>query len=233
MTVAAEHAGFRKVHRAFSVVQDTPGPHGQSLPNRWQPASADTTTRHPTVKTTSHHPAAVPSVRSAVTRVAATVALFVLALSAAAPARAAVQFQVQKLGTLGGTLSEGYAINASGQVAGRAYLPSGVAHATRWTTGVAQDLGTFGGQFSNAYGINDSGQVAGGGGLVPVRQRAVPRCALERSGRSNVAGQCRRRQPPGDRHQRQRCCRWLPRWQQHRHGQVWADLVAQRRFHTS
>ena len=98
---------------------------------------------------------------SPVTRLVAAAALSLLPLLAATPAHAEVRFTVTNLGTLGGNSSEAFAINASGQVAGRAYLPSGVAHATRWTNGVAQDLGTLGGQFSNAYGINDAGLVVG------------------------------------------------------------------------
>ncbi len=99
--------------------------------------------------------------RSPLSRLAAAAALSLSALLAAAPAHAEVRFTLTNLGTLGGLSSEAFAVNASGQVAGRAYLPSGVAHATRWTDGVAQDLGTLGGPYSNAYGINDAGQVAG------------------------------------------------------------------------
>ena len=112
--------------------------------------------------------------RGPLTRLAAAAALSLLPLLAAAPARAEVGFTVTNLGTLGGVTSEGFAINASGQVAGRAYLANGTAHATRWTNGVAQDLGTLGGSFSNAYGINDAGQVAGDAYLVGnLQYRAV------------------------------------------------------------
>ena len=88
-------------------------------------------------------------------------ALSMLPLLATTPARAAVQFTLTDLGTLGGATSSGFALNASGQVAGSAYLPGGVSHAFRWTSGVMEDLGTLGGNYSNAYGINDAGQVAG------------------------------------------------------------------------
>ena len=94
-------------------------------------------------------------------RIAAAAASALLPLLAATPSHSAVQFTVTNLGTLGGTSSEAFAINASGQVAGRAGLANGATHATRWTNGVAQDLGTFGGRNSVAYGINDAGQVAG------------------------------------------------------------------------
>jgi probable HAF family extracellular repeat protein len=105
--------------------------------------------------------AVTPGVRRPRARLTAAAALLLLPLLAAAPARAELRFTVTNLGTLGGTLSEALAINASGQVAGRAGLANGATHATRWTNGVAQDLGTFGGRNSVAYGINDAGQVAG------------------------------------------------------------------------
>jgi probable HAF family extracellular repeat protein len=68
------------------------------------------------------------------------------------------------LGTLGGTLSRAYAINASGQVAGASTTATGATHAFLWTPGQGmQDLGTLGGgPSSTARGINDQGQVVGG-----------------------------------------------------------------------
>ena len=119
--------------------------------------------------------AATPIARSPITRLAAAAALSLLPLLAAAPAHAEVRFTVTNLGTLGGTSSEAFAINASGQVAGRATTSIfNLAHATRWTNGVAQDLGTLGGPISNAYGINDAGQVVGDSYLADsVRYRAV------------------------------------------------------------
>lgn len=73
------------------------------------------------------------------------------------------------LGTLGGSLSQGYGINASGQVAGWAYTAGGAQIAFRTSaTGLASDpgtsLGTFsGGSTSFARGINASGQTVGYG----------------------------------------------------------------------
>jgi probable HAF family extracellular repeat protein len=68
-----------------------------------------------------------------------------------------------------GNFSEGYAINASGQVAGYSYTASysitngGSYHAfvTDATTQVLTDLGTLGGAASEASAINASGQVVG------------------------------------------------------------------------
>jgi probable HAF family extracellular repeat protein len=71
------------------------------------------------------------------------------------------------LGTLGGSFSGAYGINASGQVAGDARTNTdGFIHA--FITGPngagMTDLGTLGGSESDAYGINAFGQVAGGSG---------------------------------------------------------------------
>jgi probable HAF family extracellular repeat protein len=67
------------------------------------------------------------------------------------------------LGTLGGTFSVAFAINATGSVAGSATVGDDAAtHAFLWTEvdGVV-DLGTLGGTYSRAAAINDTGQVAG------------------------------------------------------------------------
>jgi probable HAF family extracellular repeat protein len=70
---------------------------------------------------------------------------------------------MQDLGTLGGQNSVGYAINASGQVAGIADTTGNAAsHAFLWDGSRMQDLGTLGGQHDSfAVDINDSGQVTG------------------------------------------------------------------------
>ncbi|MGH9692568.1 MAG: choice-of-anchor D domain-containing protein, partial [Bryobacteraceae bacterium] len=68
------------------------------------------------------------------------------------------------LGTLGGDMSVGIDINASGQVAGYADLPgSATHHAFIWKNDRTpiHDLGTLGGPSSQALFINASGQVAG------------------------------------------------------------------------
>jgi probable HAF family extracellular repeat protein len=68
------------------------------------------------------------------------------------------------LGTLGGTNSQGNAVNLSGQVAGVANTNKGGTDATLWTGKKATDLGALAplaGSYSVAYGISDSGQVVG------------------------------------------------------------------------
>lgn len=80
------------------------------------------------------------------------------------PASAQVVYTVTDLGTFGGTISSGTAINASGQVTGYAYLPGNtVWHAFRYTPGRGlTDLGTIGSDPNSVgTGINDSGQVVG------------------------------------------------------------------------
>lgn len=67
------------------------------------------------------------------------------------------------LGTLGGSFSEGTAVNASGQVTGRSNtLGDGPTHAFFYTSsGGMADLGTLGGSYSEGLGLNDSGFVVG------------------------------------------------------------------------
>ena len=72
------------------------------------------------------------------------------------------QYSLTVLGSLGGSLSAGGGINASGQVAGVSYLTGDNSyHAVRWTGTTPTDLGTLGGTWSNAFSINASGQIAG------------------------------------------------------------------------
>jgi len=89
------------------------------------------------------------------------------ALGLSAP-RADAAFGVVDLGTLGGTNSIAYGINASGQVVGQADLAGDtMTHAflSAANGGTLTDLGTLGGSFSAAFGINDLGQVVGSANL--------------------------------------------------------------------
>ena len=65
------------------------------------------------------------------------------------------------LGTLGGTSSAAFGINALGQVVGSAQTTDGAHHAFLYKDGIMIDLGTLGGGFSRALAINASGQVVG------------------------------------------------------------------------
>jgi probable HAF family extracellular repeat protein len=74
--------------------------------------------------------------------------------------RCLLSYSVADLGTLAGSFSYAYGINASGQVVGQSTEASfGFLHA--FATPPMQDIGTLGGNYSVAYGINSSGQVVG------------------------------------------------------------------------
>jgi len=72
------------------------------------------------------------------------------------------------LGTLGGDLSQAYAINDAGQVVGQAYLPGNVkAHAFLDETGPLKDLGDLSGDYSEALALNSTGSQIVGKASVP------------------------------------------------------------------
>ena len=64
------------------------------------------------------------------------------------------------LGTLGGTFSQAFGINARGQVVGQSTVAIGQS-AFLWEAGTMTDLSTLGGTGSVASGINARGQVVG------------------------------------------------------------------------
>ncbi len=70
-------------------------------------------------------------------------------------------YTVADLGTLGGTSSIGWGINASGQVTGQSYTTGDAQTHAFLYDGTVHDLGTLGGTFSSGAGINDRGQVTG------------------------------------------------------------------------
>jgi len=109
----------------------------------------------------------------------------VLAAAAALPATAAVAapattYTITDLGSLGGGVTRGLAINASGQVTGDSVSSQLVQvpcppqkygqpkkcftnpdDAFEWSNGTMTDLGTLGGNFSQGVAINRSGEVVG------------------------------------------------------------------------
>jgi probable HAF family extracellular repeat protein len=93
----------------------------------------------------------------AIIAAAALCALFLR--PAAAQTRTA--YEVVDLGTLGGAMSEAYAINDRGQVAGWSLTEAGDSHAFLWREGVMIDLGTLGGKNSSAAALNSRGDVVG------------------------------------------------------------------------
>jgi probable HAF family extracellular repeat protein len=68
---------------------------------------------------------------------------------------------VTDLGTLGGALSQAYAINVFGAVTGYAHVPSQDAHAFRYDEARLRDLGTLGGATARALAINAADTIVG------------------------------------------------------------------------
>lgn len=72
------------------------------------------------------------------------------------------KYAIINLGTLGGTVSEGFALNNNSEAVGRSRpYNSNDDHAFRWANGTMHDLGTLGGPDSGAAGINDDGKIVG------------------------------------------------------------------------
>lgn len=94
------------------------------------------------------------------------VAYFVACLPIAA-ANAIPQFSVSDLGSLGGTYSQGLAVNNSGLASGFSHLPDNVSEHAIVSQGLTlpQDLGTLGGSYSQAYSINNLNQAVGSASL--------------------------------------------------------------------
>jgi probable HAF family extracellular repeat protein len=83
-------------------------------------------------------------------------------------------YTVRDLGTLGGSYSYGFGINAGGQVVGVSPTSTGQEHAFLYRNGTMTDLGTLeGGEASGARAINQSGDVAGNSGTADGTVHAV------------------------------------------------------------
>ena len=124
------------------------------------------------------------------------------AAAAAAPAAAATTYTITDLGSLGGGVTHGLAINASGQVTGDSVSSQLVQvpcpprqyggqkkcfthpdDAFERSNGTMTDLGTLGGNFSQGVAINGSGEVVGfaGPGMSTTGRLTGPYAALASS----------------------------------------------------
>jgi probable HAF family extracellular repeat protein len=84
------------------------------------------------------------------------------AVAAAPASAAATRYTITDLGSLGGSVTDATAINASGQVTGDSTLHAGGSRAFLWSNAKMTDLGTLpGGGSSKGREINASGEVAG------------------------------------------------------------------------
>jgi probable HAF family extracellular repeat protein len=92
----------------------------------------------------------------------AAVATLALAVPATLSAQTPRTYRVEDLGTFGGFLLTGLAINSSGEIAGTAFTADGGRRAFRWTPHRGlEDLGTNGGTEARGLAINDRGDVVG------------------------------------------------------------------------
>ena len=75
----------------------------------------------------------------------------------------APRYAIVDLGSLGDGSSQSFAINARGQIVGRAYTVDGNQHAVFWreSKGSPVELATLGAFFANANAISDSGLIVG------------------------------------------------------------------------
>jgi probable HAF family extracellular repeat protein len=112
----------------------------------------------------------VRTIKGTATRRALLVACAVAAMTAPA---AAQTYRITDLGTLGGTQSEGVAINSAGAVAGNAWTSGNAEqHSFVWRDGIMTDVGSLGGWFSSVGAMNAAGQVTGWAYTASGEQRA-------------------------------------------------------------
>jgi probable HAF family extracellular repeat protein len=78
-------------------------------------------------------------------------------------AQASAEYQVDRLPSLGGTLSRGMVLNPRGWTGGWSNLPDGNRRAVRWRNGTIDSLGTLGGPSSTVpwQGMNNDGVIVG------------------------------------------------------------------------
>ena len=88
-------------------------------------------------------------------------AIISVMLSFAAATLTAKAATITDLGTLGGSYSQAYGLNANGEVVGISPTAGNAYHAFSYAGGSMTDLGTLGGSFSSATGVNASGQIVG------------------------------------------------------------------------
>jgi probable HAF family extracellular repeat protein len=99
-------------------------------------------------------------------------------LLSVSPAHGTISYTLTDLGTLGGSESRAYGINASGQVVGSSVVSNNiVTHAFLYSGGDLVDLNTLidpglGWTLHTANGINDNGQIVGQGFIGGVSFRA-------------------------------------------------------------
>jgi probable HAF family extracellular repeat protein len=82
-------------------------------------------------------------------------------------------WSITDIGTLGGSISQAFGINDSGQVVGSSTTSEGNSHAFVYSNGQIADIGTLGGASSTAYSINNSGQIVGSSLTAPGTNGAI------------------------------------------------------------
>ena len=100
--------------------------------------------------------------------------LLVLLVGWAHSLTAGALYSVTALGTLGGSVSEGIAINNAGQVTGDSTTSTSLGQrAFLYSNGQMMDLGVLGGSSSFGKAINNAGQVTGDSIFMPFSTATV------------------------------------------------------------